>query len=365
MTSKQVDERWMSLALSLGRRGMGQTWPNPAVGCVIVKDGTVVGRGWTKRGGRPHAETVALDQAGKFAKGATAYVTLEPCAHEGKTGPCANALAKAGVSRVVSAVEDPDPRVFGKGHEILRDAGVELETGCLSNEAARDHAGFFLNAKANRPFVTLKLAASLDGRIATESGESQWITGTDARRHAHYLRATHDAVLVGSGTARADNPSLTVRDMGIDNQPLRIIFDSRLSTDPNSKLGETAKEHPVWICHGQNAPADRQKAWDKTGAQLIPCRLDEDGRLDLTDVLEKLSELGLTRVFCEGGGQLAASLLNAKYVDRLVVYSAGLALGAEGIPSIGALSKITLKAVRRFKLEETRTIGEDILHVWS
>jgi diaminohydroxyphosphoribosylaminopyrimidine deaminase/5-amino-6-(5-phosphoribosylamino)uracil reductase len=212
------DERWMGLALALGRRGMGRVWPNPAVGCVIVRDGRVLGRGWTTDGGRPHAETQALAQAGD-ARGAVAYVTLEPCAHYGRTPPCAGALVAAGVARVVVATGDPDPRVAGRGLAILREAGIAVATGVREGEARRDHAGFLLRVTQARPFVTLKLAASLDGRIATASAESRWITGPAARTTVHAMRARHDAVMVGGGTARADDPLLTVRGMGARPQP--------------------------------------------------------------------------------------------------------------------------------------------------
>ena len=208
------DRRYMALALSLGARGLGQVWPNPAVGCVIVKDGRIVGRGRTAPGGRPHAEPQALAQAGAAARGATVYVTLEPCAHFGKTPPCARALIEAGVSRVVSALEDPDPRVDGGGHEMLRAAGIAVETGVMADEARAAQIGFLTRITQGRPMVTLKLASSFDGRIATAAGESQWITGPGARRMVHAMRMSHDAVLVGGGTARADDPMLTVRGMG-------------------------------------------------------------------------------------------------------------------------------------------------------
>ncbi len=220
---KDTDKRYMALALALGRRGQGNCWPNPAVGCVIVRDGRIVGRGWTQPGGRPHAEVEALAQAGALARGATAYVTLEPCSHHGKTPPCAEALIAAGVARVVAAIEDSDTRVAGQGFALLRAAGVEVTTGVLEDEAALDHAGFFMKTEQGRPFVTLKLASSLDGRIATATGQSKWITGPEARREVHAMRARHDAVMVGAGTARADDPSLTVRDLGIDHQPARVV----------------------------------------------------------------------------------------------------------------------------------------------
>ena len=222
----------MAHALALGQRGLGRTWPNPAVGCVIVHGGRVVGRGWTQPGGRPHAEVRALAQAGSAARGATAYVTLEPCAHHGHTGPCAEALIAAGVARVVTALQDPDPRVSGRGHAMLRAAGVAVTEGVLEPEARAVNAGFLKRVCHGLPLVTLKLATTLDGRIATASGESRWITGPEARRAVHALRLVHDAVLVGAGTARADDPDLTVRDLGATHQPVRIVIDSRLEHAP-------------------------------------------------------------------------------------------------------------------------------------
>lgn len=237
------DQRFMALALSLGLRGQGTCWPNPAVGCVIVQGDRVVGRGWTQPGGRPHAEVVALKQAGELARGATAYVSLEPCAHHGKTPPCANALVAAGIKRVVAPIQDNDTRVAGQGFAILQDNGVEVTTGILSDMAARDHAGFFLRTEQGRPMVTLKLANSFDGRIATESGESQWITGPAARRRVHGMRARHDAVMVGAGTARTDDPSLTVRDMGIERQPVRVVVSRHLDLPFMGKLARSAARY--------------------------------------------------------------------------------------------------------------------------
>lgn len=353
----------MSLALTLGRRGQGNVWPNPAVGCVLVRDGQIVGRGWTQPGGRPHAEVVALAQAGDQARGATAYVTLEPCSHHGKTGPCAQALIDAGVSRVVAALQDSDPRVSGQGFAMLRDAGVTVDTGLLADQAARDHAGFFLRTEQGRPFVTLKLASSFDGRIATATGHSQWITGPNARRAVHAMRARHDAVLVGAGTARADDPGLTVRDLGIDRQPVRVVTSRHLDLPLLSQLARTAKDVPVWLCHGATADKERIKAWEGIGATLIPCN-SAGTQLDAADVLQQLGRAGLTRVFCEGGSALAASLLAEDMVDELVGFTAGLTIGAEGLPSVGALGLDRLNAAPRFDLIESQTIGNDILHRW-
>lgn len=358
------DTTYMTLALALGRRALGSTWPNPAVGCVIVKDDQIVGQGRTATGGRPHAEPQALAEAGTSANGATAYVTLEPCSHHGQTPPCAQALIEAGIARVVCSLQDSDPRVSGQGFAMLRDAGIVVETGLMADIAAQDLAGFFHRIEHGRPRLTLKLATSLDGRIATASGHSQWITGPDARAEVHAMRATHDAVMIGAGTARADDPSLTVRDVESDHQPVRIVVSRRLDLPLMSQLARTAKDLPVWICHGPDADPALIEAWSGLGARLFSCGLT--GRqLDMAAVLQELGKAGLTRVFCEGGGALAASLLTADLVDDYVGFTAGIAIGAEGLPGIGALGLSRLDEASRFDLVECRAIGNDILHRWT
>ncbi|KGJ11861.1 bifunctional diaminohydroxyphosphoribosylaminopyrimidine deaminase/5-amino-6-(5-phosphoribosylamino)uracil reductase RibD [Paracoccus versutus] len=322
----------MRHALALARRGLGNVWPNPAVGCVLLRDGAVVGRGWTQPGGRPHAEVMALAQAGEAARGATAYVTLEPCAHHGKTPPCAEALVRAGIARVVTALTDPDPRVAGRGHAILRAAGIDVTEGICEAEARAVQRGFLSRIQRGRPMLTLKLGASFDGRIATASGESQWITGAEARRHVHALRLGHDAVMVGGETARADRPGLNVRGFGPVRQPVRIVVSSR----PLPDLPDEGPEHgPLWQLAGRPE-----------------------------DVMAELGVRGLTRVLCEGGGVLAASLLRAGLVDQLIGYSAGVVLGGDGRAGIGALGLGRLADAPRFRLAETRRIGPDVLHRW-
>lgn len=350
----------MALALSLGRRGMGRVWPNPAVGCVIVRDGVIVGRGRTADGGRPHAEVVALNQAGEAARGATAYVTLEPCAHHGRTPPCAEALIAAGIARVVVATGDPDARVAGRGITMLQEAGIVVDTGVMAAEAQRDHAGFLMRVTQNRPFVTLKLAATLDGRIATASGESQWITGPEARREVHLMRVRHDAVMVGAGTVRADDPSLTVRGLGHVPQPVRVVVSRAMKIPATGQLAQTAREVPVWLCHGIGADVED---WTAKGAISLPCTVTA-GQVDPVAALAALAEKGITRVFCEGGGMLAASLLSAGLVDALVVFSAGLAIGAEGTPALAAMGVERLSVAPRFKLDQVRQVGGDIMHRW-
>lgn len=360
----------MRLALALGRRGLGQTGPNPAVGCVIVKDGVVVGRGVTQPGGRPHAEVVALTHAGAAARGATAYVTLEPCAHHGATPPCCEALVAAGVARVVSALEDPDPRVAGRGHRGLIEGGVAVTSDVLADEARADHSGYLSRRFEGRPLVTLKLAATLDGRIATASGESQWITSPPARAEAHRLRAVHDAILVGAGTARADDPRLNVRLPGLEHtSPIRVVADRELTVSPRSTLAKTAPTPPLWLLHGPSAPADRRTALAAAGAELLavaeaPIAGAERPGLDLHDALRALAARGINRVFCEGGGGLAASLMKAGLVDRLVLVTAGAAIGGDGTPAVAALALPRLADAPGFTLIRWRPIGPDLLSEW-
>lgn len=351
---KKTDTRFMALALMLGRRGLGRVWPNPAVGCVLVRDGTVLGRGRTADAGRPHAEVVALAQAGD-ARGATAYVTLEPCSHTGQTGPCAQALIDAGVTRVVVATTDPDPRVSGQGIAMLRDAGVQVDVSVCAAEANADHAGFFSRIKQKRPFLTLKIASTLDGRIATATGESQWITGPDARRAVHMMRARHDAVMVGGGTVRADDPTLTVRGLGVSRQPVRVIVSNAALVAPN--LQASVADAPVWQCHGPDVAVP-----DWVTGIVCPA---PDGAIDITAVLAALAERGITRVFCEGGGALAASLLSAGLVDDLVVFHAGCVIGHDGTASLAGLGVQALVDAPRFELADVRAVGPDIMHRWT
>lgn len=353
----------MRLAIGLGARGLGRVWPNPAVGCVIVKDGVVLGRGWTQPGGRPHAEPVALAQAGAAAGGATAYVSLEPCSHHGHTPPCTDALVAAGVSRVVTALTDPDPRVSGQGHARLRAAGIAVTEGVEAAAARAVQAGFLTRLRHGRPMVTLKLALSLDGRIALASGESRWITGAAARRAVHLMRAQHDAVLVGAGTARADDPDLRVRDLGMGWQPVRVVLDSRLSLPAGARLGAHLDTAPLWLVHGSDAPATARAGWSARGARLLDCPAGSGG-LDPAAALALLGQAGITRVLCEGGGQLAASLLRAGLVDRLVVFSAGHLLGGDALAGVGALARAALGAPG-FALAGVRPCGGDVLHVWE
>jgi diaminohydroxyphosphoribosylaminopyrimidine deaminase/5-amino-6-(5-phosphoribosylamino)uracil reductase len=370
MTSEAEDHARMGQALALARRVLGQTWPNPAVGCVIGREGRVLGRGHTQPSGRPHAEQVALAQARErhgteALRGATAWITLEPCAHHGRTPPCADALVAAGIARVVAAIRDPDPRVNGAGFDRLRAAGVAVETGCRAAEATRQQAGFLSRIQRGRPWLTLKLAATLDGRIATATGESRWITGSDSRARVHLMRAMSDAVLVGGGTARADDPMLDVRLPGLtDRRPVRVVVDSMLTLGTGSRLVRSAAAQPLWLLHGEDASAARRDRLIALGVRGMPVRRGPDGRLDPRAMLDAMGEQGLTRVLCEGGGALAASLLSASLVDELALFTAGKAIGAEGHPALGALGLERLADAPPFTLERVEQLGGDVLTRW-
>jgi diaminohydroxyphosphoribosylaminopyrimidine deaminase/5-amino-6-(5-phosphoribosylamino)uracil reductase len=355
----------MRAALALARRSLGRTWPNPAVGCVIVKDGVIVGRGRTQDGGRPHAEVDALNQAGEAARGATAYVTLEPCSHFGKSPPCADALVTAGVVRVVSAMEDPNPQVNGQGHARLRAAGIEVEVGAGAKEAAEINAGFLLQLRERRPLFHLKMASSLDGRIATASGESKWITGAAARADGQRLRATHDAILVGAETVVADDPELTCRLPGLDGySPVRIVLDSKARTSPGSKLALTANKTPVWLVCTADAPAKAREALQAKGVQVIEVASNAQGRVDIPAAAHALGERRLTRVLIEGGGEVAAAFLKAGLVDRLTSYQAGLLMGADSRSAVAPLGLEKLDFAARFTLVSSRPLGGDMVETW-
>jgi diaminohydroxyphosphoribosylaminopyrimidine deaminase/5-amino-6-(5-phosphoribosylamino)uracil reductase len=352
----------MALALNLARRGLGRVWPNPAVGCVIVKDGNIVGRGWTQDGGRPHAETEALRRAGQSARGATAYVTLEPCAHHGQTPPCAEALIAAGVTRVVSSLEDPDPRVAGKGHAMLRAANITVDVGARANEARTVNAGFLSRIIKERPTVALKLATTLDGKIALPDGTSRWITGERARAHVHLLRAQFDAVMIGVGTAVADDPELTSRLPGMNaGRIVRIVVDTNARLSPTSKLASTAHKQPVWILTAPNTKAPGTLGAKAVEVLSVPAA--ENG-IDLSAALKTLAQRGLTRIFVEGGATLAASLVKADLVDNLLWYRAPAIMG-EGISALGSLSLGELASLPRFRREETIRLGEDVLETYA
>ncbi|MEE8203804.1 MAG: bifunctional diaminohydroxyphosphoribosylaminopyrimidine deaminase/5-amino-6-(5-phosphoribosylamino)uracil reductase RibD [Alphaproteobacteria bacterium] len=355
----------MKVALGLARRGLGSVAPNPAVGCVLVREGRVVGRGWTQPGGRPHAEAEALGRAGKAARGATAYVSLEPCAHHGETPPCADALAGAGIARVVVAVEDRDPQVRGRGLARLRDAGAEVVCGVCEDEAAALNAGFFLRVGEGRPLIALKTATTLDGRIATRGGESRWITGEAARARAHGLRASHDAVMVGIGTALADDPMLDCRLPGLARRsPLRIVVDSRARLPLTSRLVKTAGEPPTWLVTLPGAAAKRRAAYGEAGVEVIEVEADGDGNLDLAAAARTLGDRGLTRVLVEGGGRLAAGLLRARLVDRLLWFRAPRLIGGDGLPAVVAFGVDALAEAPSYRRVSVAEVGDDLMETY-
>lgn len=355
------DLNHMRAALALGRRGLGTTWPNPSVGCVLVRDGRVIGRGYTGSGGRPHAEPTALSMAGEAARGATAFVTLEPCCHWGQTPPCTEALIEAGIVRVVIAALDPDKRVDSQGVARLREAGVQVEQGLLEAEAREDLQGFFQRINEDRPLVTLKLATTLDGKIATATGESQWITGPEARRMAHVLRGRHDAVLAGVGTVMADNPELTCRIDGFrSSQVVRVIVDSHLRTPLTSKLARTAADAPLWFLVRDGADPARLEAYTGLGARVIQVESGEAG-INLKDAMKALAAAGLTRVLVEGGGQVAASFVRSDLVDRIAWFHAPAVMGGDGWPSVQGFGIEKLAMMPCFVRSRVSPLGGDML----
>ena len=360
--SLTIDLSHMAAALGLARRGLGSVWPNPSVGCVIVREGRVVGRGRTAAGGRPHAETEALAQAADLARGADAYITLEPCSHHGKTPPCAEALIAAGVTRVIAATEDPDPRVSGRGLALLRDKGVKVETGVLEEEAREIIAGFRRRIETGKPLVTMKIAATLDGRTATHSGESQWITGEDARARGHLLRAQSDAIMIGSGTARIDDPLLSCRLPGLeDRSPVRVVVDGRLSLPLTGKLVASARDIPLWLLTRTGNSPERLAALDDCGVEVIEIDPDQDGNVDLEAGMRELGERGLTRVLVEAGGHLAASLLRRQLVDRLAWFRAPMLMGGDGLPAAVAFGIDKLEYAPRWRRLSAACLGSDMV----
>ena len=349
-----TDRRHMAHALSLAQRALGRTAPNPAVGCVLVQHGRIAGRGHTQPGGRPHAESVALAQAGAQAAGATAYVTLEPCAHHGQTPPCADALIDAGIARCVVALKDPDPRVAGAGLARLEQAGLDVTVGVLGDDAARVTAGFLSRISRQRPLVTAKLATTLDGKIATATGASKWITGALARQRSHLMRAQHDAILVGINTVLADDPDLTVRLPGLeDRSPLRIVLDRMGRLPADSRLVRTAADRPTWLIteSEQRLP----------GVETVTVKTIES----LGDVLHSLADRGITRLLVEGGAGVHGGFFRAGLVDRIAWFRAAGILGAEGLSGVGDLAIGALADMPRFRRVDVLALGDDMLELYD
>jgi diaminohydroxyphosphoribosylaminopyrimidine deaminase/5-amino-6-(5-phosphoribosylamino)uracil reductase len=364
--SKAADQRFMALALALGRRGQGRTWPNPAVGAVIVKDGVIAGRGWTQPGGRPHAEVEALGRAGDAARGATLYVTLEPCSHHGKSPPCADAVISAGIARVVSAIEDPNPEVAGQGHARLRAAGIVVDVGPGAQEAARDHAGHFRRIRDRRPHVILKLAVSSDDRIAAAGRRPLAISGDVARSRVHLLRAQCDAILVGIGTVLADDPLLTTRLPGMEAQsPVRVVLDRALRIPGSSRLVHSARETPLWVMTSNLAEAPAAMKLGAAGAQVIRVATSAPPGLDLQAVLHALAEKGITRLLVEGGSRVASSFVAAGLVDEAWLLRGLGAIGADGVTALDGLPLSAITQSPQFKVRASEMLGQDTLTVYE
>ena len=343
--SKAADQRFMQLALSLGRRGQGRTWPNPAVGAVVVKDGVIVGRGWTQPGGRPHAEPEALKRAGGAARGATLYVTLEPCSHLGKSPPCADAIIAAGIARVVSAIEDPNPEVAGQGHARLRAAGITVDIGLCATEAAYDHAGHFRRVRDKRPHVILKLAVSSDDKIGAAGGKPVAITGEAARARVHLLRAQCDAILVGIGTVQADDPLLTCRLPGMAaRSPVRVVLDRALAPAGHQPSGAFRPRDAAVGDDIRSSEAPAAMKLGAAGAQVmrVAATTAPPPGLDLMAVLQALAGKGITRLMVEGGARVASSFVSADLVDEIWLLRGPAAIGADGIAALDALPLTTI-----------------------
>ncbi len=366
MSFSEQDKFHMKAALNLAGKGLGNVWPNPAVGCVLLsQQGKVIGRGFTQPSGRPHAETNALSSILNDEQPETAYVTLEPCSHFGKTPPCAQALISSKVKRVVVATSDPDPRVSGRGRKMLEDAGIKVEFGLCKKEADDVNAGFFSRITNNRPFISLKVATTLDGYIASSTGHSKWITGPQARLRGHLLRSQNDAILVGSGTALADDPSLTCRIEGASqkDQPVRIVLDRKLKLSPNCTLFATASiDAPVWVFHSSSS----NPLMNRKGVLFLKVDEISDGAgLDLEKALQSIANEGITRLLIEGGGLVAASFLKSDLVDEIHWFRAPAIMGGDGVSVINQISVTDLVHMPRFEQRTSLMLGDDNLTIFS
>ncbi len=355
MSFSAVDHGMMARALQLAERGLWTTSPNPRVGCVLVRDGEIVGEGWHEKAGEPHAEVHALHAAGDKAHGATAYVTLEPCSHHGRTPPCAEALIAAGVSRVVAAMTDPNPLVAGQGLALLQAADIETASGLLENEARELNIGFVSRMTRGRPWLRLKAAASLDGKTALNNGVSQWITGPDARRDGHAWRARACAILTGIGTVRDDNPQLNVRDVETPRQPLRVVVDSRLETPLDARILQGG----TTLIAGAVENVGRIEALRSVGAEVLILP-NASGKVDLAALLAALAQRGVNEVHAEAGFKLNGSLLREGLVDELLLYLAPCLIGHEANGLFNLPELATLDGKRRLQIRDLRQIGADI-----
>ena len=360
------DLRWMEAALNLGSRSLGLAAPNPAVGAILVRDRAIVGRGVTAPGGRPHAERIAIDQARAAARGATLYVTLEPCSHFGVSPPCVDAVIAAGVARVVSAMEDPNPLVGGQGHARLKAAGIAVSVGAGAAQARRDHLGHILKVTAGRPCVTLKLAETADGFASGGSNDARLrITGPIADLRVQIMRSTHEAIMVGIETALADDPALTVRLPGVDRQPLRVVLDTRLRLPERSRLAATAADIPTLVLAGTAAPDEAARRLEGLGVMIERVPADADGRVDLHQALRTLAARGITRVFSEGGPKVAARLIALKLADEVALITADKPLGRPGVAALDAEARAALLDDTSYRRVETFAYGPDTMRLWE
>jgi len=366
-TQCERDRLWMQRAIALAWRARGRVAPNPAVGAVVVREGIIVGEGCTKPPGGPHAEIVALNQAGERARGATLYVTLEPCAHYGRTPPCVDAILRAGIRRVVIAIRDPYPEVDGRGIAALRAAGLEVDVGLEAKAAAAVVAGYLKRLRTGLPEVTLKYAMTLDGRLATRTGHSRWITGPEARRYAHQLRDRHDAILVGVGTVLQDDPELTTRldpsecGDGGPHHPLRVVLDSQARTPPTARLLSPAVPGQTLIVTTEGAPPERVAALRAAGAEIItvPARC---GKVDIRSALFELGARGINSVLVEGGGRVLGSLFDAGLVDRVVAFVAPVLVGGSDAPiPLAGRGVETMEQAVRLRDVRIRELGTDVV----
>ena len=363
-TQSEEDSRWMAAALRLACRGAGQTWPNPAVGAILVQgsgaEARIVGRAVTASGGRPHAETLALLQAGKAARGATCYVTLEPCSHYAKTPPCVNALCEAGVARVVGAIADPDPRVAGRGYQVLREAGIEVGTGILEERSRWHNRGHLTRITRGRPYTVLKLAISSDGAIGCTGQGQIPITGAEVKQDVHLVRAESDAIMVGVGTVIADNPNLTCRLAGMEHRsPVRVVLDTRAKTPLTHDIVTGARGVPTWILVSEHADPQKVSALRDMGVRIFTVPMDGTRRLCLRSALSLLGEQGLTSILVEGGARLAENLVENDLVDLVDFYFSERRIGSGKIPALNETSLDAVTHSDRYQKVDDRMIGPD------
>lgn len=355
--------RYMQLALRLARRQLGQTWPNPSVGAVVVKDGQIIATGVTQRGGRPHAETQALMLAGKAAQDATLYVSLEPCSHQGKTAPCTDAIISSGIRVVVVGCKDTNPLISGRGIALLKAAGLTVVEGICEAEARALNAGFFSVIEHKRPFIAVKIATSLDGRIASSGGESKWITSEASRQWGWWIRGQYDAVATGGGTLAADDPELTCRLPGLEqHSPVRVIFDQQNRLHSRHKLALSAKTSPVWAFSGENHP--EKAVLEGMGVKFLPYS-GEHSPQQLTEAVELLAQQGITRLLVEGGAGITTAFLQSGLVDRMYWFRAPLLLGNAALAGIGGGFPASLADATRWTLVERHSIGSDQLDIFA